>query len=178
SGRSGATMSKHLFGQDYNKPLGRLVIKNIEEQKNRPALNVIGLMNICGVPMQRKAYGDRDVTETYREFFDVLEGVRQGNQKDVYPNEKWNVMQEVILGRFRERLAKQQGKECALVPCGRFAQKFFRLAQMHSDSWQVIEGVPHPSYNSWDREHYGPAVRQVQAAFANARDEATGGSHL
>ncbi|HEX7064677.1 MAG TPA: hypothetical protein VF199_06375 [Bacillales bacterium] len=176
SGRSGVTMSKHLFGPEYNKPLGRLVIKNIEERKNRPSLNVVGLMNICGIPMQRRAYGDRNVTETYREFFDVLEGVRQGNQKDVYPNEKWNAMQEVILRRFRERLAKQQGKACALVPCGRFAQKFFRLANMQSESWRVIEGVPHPSYNSWDRERYSPAVREVQKTFIQAKNEAAGGS--
>ncbi|HEX6922694.1 MAG TPA: uracil-DNA glycosylase family protein [Bacillales bacterium] len=176
SGRSGTTMSKHLFGPEYNKPLGRLVIKNIEEQKNRPALDAVGLMNICGIPMQRKAYGDRNVTQAYQEFFDVLEGVRQGNQKDVYPNEAWNVMQEVILDRFRERLAKQQDKKCVLVPCGRFAQKFFRLADMDSHNWKVIDGVPHPSYNSWDRERYQPAVRQVQKAFERGREVAAEGN--
>lgn len=173
SGSSGATMSKHLFGPEFNKPLGRLVIKNIEEQKNRPSLNVIGLMNVCGIPMQRKAYGDREVIEKHADFFDVLEGVRQGNQKEVYQDEAWNAMQDVILRRFQERLAKQLGRECTMVPCGRFAQKFFRLANMVSDTWRVIDGVPHPSYNSWDRERYQPAIRAVQAAFSEARDAAS-----
>ncbi|HET7579398.1 MAG TPA: hypothetical protein VFK33_08960 [Bacillales bacterium] len=171
SGASGATMSKHLFGPDFNKPLGRLVIKNIEEQKGRPSLDVIGLMNICGIPMQRKAYGNRQVMEKHRDFFDVLEGVRQGNQQDVFKNDTWNAMQDVILRRFRERLAKYQDHECTLVPCGRFAQKFFRLANMTSSAWQVIDGVPHPSYNSWDRERYKPVVRQLQDAFTLERDK-------
>lgn len=172
SGASGATMSKHLFGSEFNKPLGRLIIKNIEEHKNRPSLNVIGLMNICGIPMQRKAYGDRQLMQTYRDFFDVLEGVRQGNQQDVYQNEAWNVMQDVILDRFRKRLAKEQDRECTLVPCGRFAQKFFRLAEITSDHWQVIDDVPHPSYNSWDRERYRPQIERVKQAFLKAKEEA------
>lgn len=176
SGSSGATMSKHLFGPAFNKPLGRLVIKNMEEHKNRPSLNAIGLMNVCGIPMQRKAYGDPEVMEKYRDFFDVLEGVRQGNQKDVYKVEAWNAMQDVILRRFQERLARQFGKECTMVPCGRFAQKFFRLASMVSDSWQVIDDVPHPSYNSWDRERYKPAIRQVQAVFSQAKSEISQGN--
>lgn len=174
SGASGATMSKHLFGPEYNKPLGRLVMKNIEEQKRRPALDVIGLMNICGIPMQRKAYGEPNLVQTYNQFFDVLEGVRQGNQRDVYNNESWNVMQSVILERFRERLSKYKEHECTLVPCGRFAQKFFRLAGVASDNWQVIDDVPHPSYNSWDRPRYRPAVERVIAAFRQARKEAVG----
>lgn len=169
SGASGATMSKHLFGERYNKPLGRLVKKNMDEQKDRPALNAIGLMNVCGIPMQRAAYKDRNLTEQYREFFDIMEKVRQNNHQDTFQNESWNALQNLILDRFRDRLEKQKKHECTLVPCGRFAQKFFRLAGVTSTNWYVIDNVPHPSYNSWDRERYRPAVKQVQMAFESGK---------
>lgn len=170
SGASGTTMSKHLFGESYNKPLGRLVKKNVEEQKGSPALDAIGLMNVCGIPMQRAAYKDSGVTETYRDFFDMMAGVRQNNQKDLFKEEPWNMLQEVILDRFRERLQNHTGQKCVMVPCGRFAQKFFRLAGIHSDSWYVIDEVPHPSYNSWDRKQYRPVIQKVQACFQRGRE--------
>lgn len=171
SGRSGATMSKHLFGPDYNKPLGRLIKKNMDDEKRRPSLNVLGLMNICGIPMQRAAYKDQAVTDRYTDFFDRLEGVRQANQKDRFKDENWQTMQDVILDRFRVRLVHEKERVCTFVPCGRFAQKFFRLADIHSDNWQVIDEVPHPSYNSWDRDRYQIAVEQVKQAFQQAKDQ-------
>lgn len=170
SGASGTTMSKHLFGAEYNKPLGRLVKKNAEEEIGSPALEAVGLMNVCGIPMQRTAYKDRAVTERYSDFFDVMAGVRQNNQKDQFKDESWNVLQEVILDRFRERLQKQTQHKCVMVPCGRFAQKFFRLAGITSDHWYVIDEVPHPSYNSWDRERYRPVIQKVQACFQRGRE--------
>ncbi|HET7657306.1 MAG TPA: hypothetical protein VFK37_03365 [Bacillales bacterium] len=178
SGSSGATMSKHLFGDEYDKPLGRLVLKNHKEHLRRPSLSVIGLMNICGVPMQRKAYGDHEATKNHGDFFDVLEAVRSNNQNDVYRDQNWNMMQDVILRRFQERLAKYLHHPCTMVPCGKFAQKFFRLANMRSDLWQVIDGVPHPSYNSWDRERYRSVIRQLQMAFFQHRDNFSEGGSI
>ncbi|HET7629628.1 MAG TPA: hypothetical protein VFK44_14745 [Bacillales bacterium] len=170
SGSSGSTMSKHLFGSEFGKPLGRLIAKNTEEALHRPSLDVIGLMNVCGIPMQRKAYGQPEVIRKHGAFFDVLEAVRKSNQQDVYRNGSWNVMQEVILERFRARLNGIKGKTCTLVPCGRFAQKFYRLAGVSDPSWTVIHGVPHPSYNSWDRERYRGEIHKVQQAFISARN--------
>lgn len=171
SGASGATMSKHLFGEGYNKPLGRLIKKNVDEAKGSPALDSIGLMNICGIPMQPKAYQDQDITERYKHFFDVMAGIRQNNHKDLFKNESWNLMQEVILDRFRTRLQNHVDHPCTMVPCGRFAQKFFRIAGVKSENWHVIEEVPHPSYNSWDRERYAPVVREVMATYQAGREE-------
>lgn len=165
AGSSGASMSKHLFGEAYNKPLGLLCKKNVEEQKERPSLNTIGLMNVCGIPMQRKAYQDRRIAAGYSDFFDILEGVRQNNHKPSFQNERWNVMQNVILDRFKNRLRMILDRKCALVPCGRFSQKFFRLADVNSENWKLIQNVPHPSYNSWSRERYRGAIDEVKATF-------------
>jgi len=178
SGSSGATMSKNIFGESYGKPLGRMVMKNSKEQLGRSSLSVIGLMNICGVPMQRKAYGGHKVVQEQSEFFDVLEAVRSNNQNDVYRSQDWNLMQDVILRRFQERLARYIDIPCTMVPCGRFAQKFFRLANMKSDLWQVIDGVPHPSYNSWDRQKYRPVIQKVQEAFFQHRENFSEGDHI
>lgn len=171
SGASGVTMAKHLFGSSYDKPLGRLVKKNVDEQKGSPALDAVGLMNVCGIPMQQKAYNDRTVTARYSQFFDIMAGVRKNNHKDKFREESWNTLQEVILDRFRERLQAQTGHACTLVPCGRFAQKFFRLAGITSENWHVIDEVPHPSYNSWDRERYQPVIEEVKASFQRGRQE-------
>jgi hypothetical protein len=174
SGLSGTTMAKHLFGPEYQIPLGRMILKNTEERLGRPSLDAIGLMNICGIPMQRKAYGDSAVMKRYKEFFDILESVRTGNQQDVYRDESWNVLQEVILERFRDRLNGLKGRACTLVPCGRFAQKFFRLAGISDPLWHVIDDVPHPSYNSWDRERYQRQVGTVKESLARAKAELGG----
>lgn len=169
AGPSGATMSKHLFGPTYNKPLGRLLKKNTDEDKNRPSLNTVGLMNVSGIPMQRKAYQDDSLVKQYASFFDVMEGVRKNNHKRTFREDAWNVLQEMIIERFQQRLQQETERPCTLVPCGRFAQKFFRLADIHSEHWQVISQVPHPSYNSWDRERYQEAIQQVKTAFQTGR---------
>jgi hypothetical protein len=165
SGASGATMTKHIFGQKYVKwPLGVIVKKNRDEQLNRPSLNKIGLMNVCQIPMQAMAYRDPDVHKKYGWFLAILEGLRVNNDKVAYSQPEWNAAQALILERLVSKLAGIREKECIVVPCGRFAQKFFRLAGVVGDRWQVIHGVPHPSYNSWDREQY----RSVMESLKNA----------
>lgn len=166
SGASGATMTKHLFGDAYAKyPLGLLVKKNAIEQKNRPRLSRIGLMNVCNIPMQASAYGDSSVTTLYQPWLAALGAVRSDNQRDLYRDESQNTVQAVILERLRDKLSGLVTRTCTIIPCGRFAQKFFRLADVHSPHWRVIDGVPHPSYNSWDRAQYAGVIGQVVAAL-------------
>lgn len=176
SGSSGATMSRHLFGPKYQKPLGLLCKKNVEENKERPALDVIGLMNVCGIPMQKKAYNGDPVLQQHGEFFSVLEGVRQNNQTFHYRDARWEAMQAVIVGRFRKRLEKLAGKKCVVIPCGRFSQKFFRLTGVRDKNWRVIANVPHPSYNSWSRKKYAATIAEVKRAFSQLREEQVGGN--
>jgi hypothetical protein len=167
SGSSGASMTKHLYGDKYEKyPLGILIKKNRDEHLNRPSLNKVGLMNVCQIPMQAAAYQDPGVHERYGEFFKVLEGVRSTNHKLVYPNPVWNVVQEIIVESLRKKLEKLTGRRLVIVPCGRFAQKFFRLAGVQSPLWQVIDGVPHPSYNGWSKSEYAAAIQRLKAEFA------------
>ncbi|MCL6517848.1 uracil-DNA glycosylase family protein [Alicyclobacillus sp.] len=168
SGPSGATMTKHLFGERYARhALGRLVKKNADEGKNRPRLNRIGLMNVCNVPMQMSAYPDPEVRQTYRIWLEALMHIRSNNQRDVYPNALHNEVQSVLVDHLRAKLLALRDRPLTVVPCGRFAQKFFRLAAVRSERWRVIDGVPHPSYNSWDRPQYRNVVEQVRQALGN-----------
>lgn len=166
AGASGATMTKHLIHQkEKQAPLG-LLVKQFVEERDVPKVSNIGLMNICQLPMQRTAYKEAD-REGLEAFFDVVEGVRTANHKKEYKNEMWNNFQEIIIHHFLKRLKELEGKPCTLIPCGRFAQKFFGLAQSEADAskWTVIHDVPHPSYNSWSRDRYQQAVKDVQAAY-------------
>lgn len=167
AGSSGISMSKHLLGNDYHQPLGRLVKDHIEQKKQNDWISNIGLLNVCTIPMQKKAYQDESLIEEYHLFFELLEGVRKNNQTDVYRNEQMNEMQEVILQRFRERLNHLKNKSCVMVPCGKFAQKFFRLAAVDSKKWTVINHVPHPSYQAWSRKRYETVITHVIQTFQN-----------
>lgn len=163
AGPSGATMTRHLFGEPYARlPLGRIVKKNFEERLGRPSLDRLGILNVCPVPMQRTAYPDARVQAENREAFDALEGLRQSNARTQYGDASWREAQEWILEDFRRRLRRLADRPCTVVPCGRFAQKFFRLAEVRPPHWTVVDGVPHPSYNSWDRTEYRPAIERLK----------------
>lgn len=164
AGPSGATMSKKLFGEEYNKPLGLLLKKHREDHVERPSLDKIGLVNVCNIPMQKRPYSQMDV-EKGHDLLNRFETIRKNNHKDSFKEEELNAVQELILSKFRERLNELTDLEATFVPCGRFAQKFFRLANISSDNWTVIEGVPHPSYNSWSRERYQEPVSNVIEAL-------------
>lgn len=166
SGASGITMTRHLFGDSFARyPLGILIKTNVLEQRNRPTLNKIGLMNVCNIPMQGAAYGSREIVATHGELIRALEGIRSANQKDAYPTSAWNEVQSYLLDNLRNKLSQFVDRNMTFVPCGRFAQKFFRLAGVESPKWTVIHDVPHPSYNSWDRPQYRSVVEKVQQAL-------------
>ncbi len=162
SGPSGATMTKHLFGDDYARyPLGRLVKKNADDKVHRPRLDRIGLMNVCNIPMQAAAYDNQEVVETYGRWMQAMATLRSSNQTDQYRDKHVEAVQAVLVHSLRRKLQSLIGRPLTLVPCGRFAQKFFRLAGVHSPGWIVIDGVPHPSYNSWDRAQYQDVIGRV-----------------
>ncbi|MBX5436232.1 MAG: hypothetical protein IRZ33_03345 [Alicyclobacillaceae bacterium] len=163
AGASGATMTKHIFGDAYARfPLGLLVKKNAVEQKNRPRLNRIGLMNVCNIPMQRTAYRNADIVRRYGPLLSALEQLRTANHTDRFSDDGLNALQDVLVEHLREKLRRLQDRRLVLVPCGRFAQKFFRLAGVAGPNWTVLENVPHPSYNSWDRQQYQWVIAQLK----------------
>ncbi|MCL6547775.1 MAG: hypothetical protein K6T30_02575 [Alicyclobacillus sp.] len=166
AGLSGATMTKHIFGETYARfPLGLLAKKNAVEQMNRPRLNRIGLMNVCNIPMQRAAYRNPDVLRQHAPLLAALEEIRTANQADRFADERLNAIQDVLAEHLRAKLLALLDRPCVWVPCGRFAQKFFRLAGVKSEVWTVIDNVPHPSYNSWDRQQYRAVIDRLKQAL-------------
>jgi hypothetical protein len=172
SGASGATMSKHLFGERYARiPIGIMLRKNRDEQLHRPSLDAIGLMNVCNIPMQSGAYGNPAVVRRHLEFLRILEGIRSNNQQQVYRDPAWNAVQEMLAARLRDKLEALADRRLVIVPCGRFAQKFFALAGVRGAEWTVVEGVPHPSYNSWDRPQYAAVIGRLKALWEADRSQ-------
>jgi len=166
AGSSGKTMASVLLGRTVDKPLGILVKQNAEDGFPDKLLNHIGIMNISAIPLQKKAYDVRDV-ERYGHFFHLLEKLRTANDRAEYVSEELNELQRVILERFNEQLKTLIGRKCTLVPCGRFAQKFFRLAPAKDKDWSIIYDVPHPSYNSWNQARYQSKIAELKNAFKN-----------
>lgn len=166
SGSSGSTMTKHLFGDEYTKfPLGRLIKHNIDNEVHRPRLDALGLMNVCNVPMQGTAYGSSSLRQIHAETIRTMEYIRSNNQRDRYAQEQYNEGQAILVESLRHKLLKLQDRPLVFVPCGRFAQKFFRLADVKSSGWKVIQEIPHPSYNSWDKQRYQEAVAELKSVF-------------
>lgn len=169
AGSSGNTMSKHIFGAEYGRlPLGLLVKKNAETQANRPRLNGIGLVNVCNIPLQKAAYKKGLAFAGMDDWFTAMAYVRTNNQRDAFPNPQHMAIQDWLVTNFRTKLMLFQASPITFIPCGRFAQKFFRLADVHSPYWRIIENVPHPSYNSWDREQYQCQMNAIKEAVQMA----------
>ncbi|WP_211265931.1 hypothetical protein [Alicyclobacillus ferrooxydans] len=177
---SGATMTRHLFGADYAKfPLGRLVKESPRESADAsareftdesigPQLNRIGLINVCNVPLQSSAYQNQSLVQTHQVWFDAMSAVRTDNQRDRASNPYCQAVQSILVSSLRDKLESLKDRPCTIVPCGRFAQKFFRLTGQESSNWNVIHDVPHPSYNSWDRPRYQSVIDAVSSALSSA----------
>ncbi|WP_273850499.1 uracil-DNA glycosylase family protein [Guptibacillus spartinae] len=164
AGASGATMSKKLFGPEYAKPLGLLLKKHQQEVLERPSLDIVGLLNVCNIPMQERPYSAKDM-ENNRELLDCLGKIRTSAKKTPFKEEALVVVEDLLLTKFKNRLEKLRDREVTLIPCGRFAQKYFQLANVSSHKWTVLMDVPHPSYNSWSRDRYQQSVNKVIEAF-------------
>ncbi|MBL0387111.1 hypothetical protein JJB07_10655 [Tumebacillus sp. ITR2] len=157
AGLSGGSMAKHLLG--VSDKLGPVV-------KSDPERYGIGLMNVCSIPMQTAAYEKYPQLrpEAYGGFFPTLEGLRAGRKKGVELSD-WDELQTLILDNLRSRLQALTNRRLTLVPCGAFAQKYFKLAGVTSPNWRLLADVPHPSFNNWDKERYRAKIEEVKKAF-------------
>lgn len=165
SGTSGASMTKHLYEDTYGKePLGLVVKKGLDPNRS------IALMNVCTLPMQGKAYPSPEAEQAHHALIHILEGIRTKNDRDHYPHPDWNAVQDLLVENLRSRLRQLTDREMTLVPCGRFAQKFFRLADVHSPKWRIIEDIPHPSYNNWGKPAYAEQVDTLKREFHRVRE--------
>jgi hypothetical protein len=121
-------------------------------------------MNVCPFPMQSSAIPSGEWVNEHADFVKVIEKVRTSNDKDAFKQDDWNTFQEIMLTDFRERLSQLSSRPLVIVPCGRFAQKQFRLAGVLGPRWSLIENIPHPSYNSWTKERYRTQIQEVKHA--------------
>lgn len=166
SGPSGASMSRHLFGEAYGRlPLGVIVKKNHDEGLHRPSLDRVGLMNVCNIPMQSAAYGDPSMVRAHAGLLRILESLRTAGGSGPYTDVSWTIVQEILVESLRRRLQKLEERRLHIVPCGRFAQKYFALAGMAPPHWQIVHGIPHPSYNNWSKPDYAAAIARLVEAF-------------
>lgn len=162
-------MSGVLFGEQYGRmALGVMVKRNRDGRLGRPSLDRVGLMNVCNLPLQRAAYGDLQTDGRYAPLFERMSALRQSNGRAEFQDPLLNDLQDILLDNLRKRLDRLSPRAVHIVPCGRFAQKFFRLANVCSENWRVLMDVPHPSYNNWRKPAYMTAVQTMRDAFHQA----------
>lgn len=177
SGSSGRSMSSFLFDNELLLPLGVLVKRNAVNNMGVPLLDKIGLVNVCNIPMQKTAYMHPTVWEIRgpvkvsndEQFFTYLERVRT-NHTTLYATPECNILQDIILGHFKDRMSKLVNRDLVIVPCGRFAQKFFdmlTLQGVNSDRWKVVQNIPHPSYNNWSKPVYADYMGELKKVLNN-----------
>lgn len=162
SGSSGLSMTKHIFGEKLEKyPFGRILLSNQNREKRNPIISRLGLMNVCNIPLQGSAYDEEDRNK-YRLLIKEFEYIRVNNQRDSFSSKETNEVQSLILDKLRARLNVLKGRHLFFVPCGRFAQKFIRLAGVSDDNWALVRDVPHPSYNNWSKATYAKSIQNLK----------------
>lgn len=160
AGLSGKAMTKTLF-KDEATAIG---IKLKGEPENK-----VGIMNICNIPMQRAAYVEEEIVKKYgtinlekqSDFFASIEKIRTAT-KAKYKNENQNELQKYIMQDFREEMEKLKDRELLIIPCGKTAEKFFEIANVSSDKWEVLNGVPHPSFGNWSKKKYEEKIKEMK----------------
>jgi hypothetical protein len=156
SGGSGKTMTRAIFGEMYDLPLGRL----LKEEASNERVGQIGLLNICPYPMQASAYGD-DLS-TFISDVEALEEIRSGFTKKSFKHSGAVSIQAWMEEKFAQKMATLYNQKLTIVPCGKFAEHYVGRLKEKSPNWTFINGVPHPSYNSWAREVYIDKINEIR----------------
>ncbi|MCY0869623.1 MAG: hypothetical protein OWT27_03420, partial [Firmicutes bacterium] len=124
-----------------------------------------GLMNACQIPLQASAYSEVDRVQ-YADLLAAFASLRTDNARDRYADGRLMAVQTIVAQHLRKKLLRLQSRNLTLVPCGRFAQKFLRLAEVTSQNWTIIPNIPHPSYNNWSKPSYRDSVDDLCRRFA------------
>lgn len=120
----------------WNQPIGRLV-------KNRhPCFRWLGIMNVCPIPLQEKAYNCRGIETLFVHIKAIKNNVME-DQEDTITQ----CVQSVILQSFKDRIeaARSTFPNATVIPCGKFAEAAFEKVGAEAD----MEGIPHPSHRQW-----------------------------
>jgi hypothetical protein len=166
-GYSGRKMTKTLFSQQCSLPLGRLLLSYKCQKTSNAVLGRLGLMNVCPIPMQKSVY-DKDTQDKYKDFFVNLDKMRKTSRKVPFSDQQKREIEELLLDHLRNKLDKMVGASLTIIPCGKFAQRMFQLANISCENWRIISGIPHPSSRFWCNRalHEGKFI-EVMEAFQN-----------
>ncbi|MFC7370717.1 uracil-DNA glycosylase family protein [Fictibacillus iocasae] len=152
AGSSGRSMTKFLLNE--NVPFG------LRLKEHPSLLEKMGIVNVCPFPMQRSAINDEEWKQNNSSFLEHVEKIRTSASISFKDKER-AVLHNILLQDFKERLKTAASNETTIVPCGKFAGRYVSLANKEQ-TYSVLEGVPHPSYNSWGRERYQEVLMQVK----------------
>jgi len=154
AGDTGIAMTKALgLNQEKLLPLGKLVHDH--------RIKIIGIMNVCPIPMQVTPYCYCDKLEEILEAFNTIRNTSMNVKKR--NNEETQKIEEVLINDFGKRFEKVYRKDILLIPCGRMANyclKKYNQEIYKSD--QTIEGIPHPSRNNWDRKKFKKQIKKMK----------------
>ncbi|MET3728603.1 hypothetical protein ABID52_002184 [Fictibacillus halophilus] len=156
AGLSGRSMAKELFAVEDSLPMGKLLKQYINESKK----TVFGIVNVCPFPLQGAAYPDPPFVNRYRDEIKIAEAVRTSSTK-VFKDEVRASFDQLLLSHFESRLTSLIKGNTIIIPCGRFAEKYVNKLSI-KENLTIIEGVPHPSYNSWSRARYKDVINKVR----------------
>jgi hypothetical protein len=156
AGLSGRSMAKELFLEREIEPMGVLLNKLAKENKD----SVYGIINVCPFPLQKSAYPDESFVQEFNAEIEVGEAIRKSTAL-LFKDEDKNELHQMIVTFFERRISAIATESTIIIPCGRFAEKYVNILS-NKDHLNIINGVPHPSYNSWSRERYKDIIQEVR----------------
>jgi hypothetical protein len=163
-GPSGRSAMRYLSHDPAaNEPLGQFVAQRVSKGDGR-----IAIVNVCNVPMQAAAFGEGDGPNLDSAEWALIEKVRTSRSLSLSSMRAGVVRatSEVLVDRLRARLAAIGSRpDCTVVAAGAFAQ---RMVAVQDDLTNPALGVPHPSYNQWNRQtnQHLEAMMAMRALFA------------
>ena len=169
AGTSGSDVAKKLTewrllrqaGTGNPDPIGQIV------RCGNSHARWLGLMNVSNLPLQDLAYDLRNISPCLELLLCRFGKIRTGVKRDCLPHHRNPItqsVQEVIIDDLADRIC-QLLRRCTsspmFVPCGRFAQAFFREVSRRIEEnplglLDIPEPgfIPHPSRRQWTKQPY------------------------
>jgi hypothetical protein len=151
AGLSGRSMAKELFQVKETEAIGKYLAKQTK--------TIYSIINVCPFPLQASAYPDEFVLQ-YKEELLVAESIRTSSAKSFRDTDK-STFHNMLIKDFKSRLLEGITKDAIIVPCGKFADKYVKELLL-ANEYEIIDGVPHPSYNSWARPKYKEVIETIR----------------
>jgi hypothetical protein len=151
AGLSGRSMAKELFQVSNIEPMGKYLSSQFQ--------SVYAIVNVSPFPLQKSAY-PKDFVQRFVQELEIAESIRTSTAKS-FREENKALFHSLLVKDFKARLMEHIGGDSIIVPCGKFAERFVNELVIKNENL-VIDGVPHPSYNSWARPRYKEVIDRVR----------------